>query len=119
MKNVTTEERGWIGHYILGDRCKFRRNTLLTCGDERIVVSTVGLVDVAGRIEEVGSNRYYETMAFKAYFDGPYWEADIPEPITFKSPWSINALSHESNNTANMMHEKVVEELCIMLRSKT
>ena len=72
------EERGWPGHFIGALRCSFRRNTLLTCSDTRIVVSTVGdMRDDNGNVEEVGCKRCYETMAFQAEEIGHYWDADV------------------------------------------
>ncbi len=56
-------ERGWAGHFICAERCRFRRNTLLEIGDMAIVVSTVGAMMSRGedKPETIGHERYYET----------------------------------------------------------
>ena len=115
-------ERGWAGHFICADRCMFRRNTLILSnieGKDSIVVSTIGgmrLLDGDG-LDTIGAGgRYYETMAFKAIKEGPYWEADVSEEISFDSEWAICAdhysmLPEDVDNKANQMHEIVVKEL--------
>lgn len=115
---VKRTERGWAGHYICADRCMFRRNTLLEYGDTRIVVSTVGMMrDFHAKdgfnkpvFEKIGYERNFETMAFKAKHDGRYWDADVTRQVEFESPWCIEELN--SDDRANDMHEKVVDELC-------
>lgn len=107
-------ERGWAGHFICGHRCLFRRNTLIEFGDRRIVVSTVGLMQDwkdENKIDTIGHERYYETMAFNAKWEEPYWEANVQEEVEFESPWSLNEKEHESDIKAQKMHELVVAEL--------
>ena len=114
---VQRTERGWAGHFICANRCRFRRNTLLERGDTRIVVSTVGLLEnIKGDgFETVGNDRYFETMAFHAAFDGRYWDADVSREISFESPWCI--LDVDANDRANDQHEAVVWEICTRLAS--
>ena len=114
LKEVKRTERGWAGHFICADSCKFRRNTLLECGDVKIVVSTVGaMYDHDGKLQEIGLNRHYETMAF--YVDGltgKYKDADVSREICFDSQWALKW--HKDgyiDNEANDMHEAVVKEL--------
>lgn len=113
-------ERGWAGHFICSDRCKFRRNTLLEHGDTRIVVSTVGqMIDLFLRgksgFGEVGLDRHFETMAFHAKHDGRYWDADVRKQIDFGLPWSIETL--DADDLANDMHESIVAEISRRLES--
>lgn len=118
---VKVTERGWAGHFIASDRCKFRRNTLLEYGDKKWIVSTVGNYYMYGRreMETIGAYRYYETMAFEALKCNGYWDADVSHEIEFDSPWGLFAENLEefckkyphSDNDANDMHEKVVQEL--------
>ena len=109
---VQREERGWAGHFMCAYLCQFRRNTLLTCGERRIVVSTVGsMYDLRGQREEIGYQRYYETMAFEAVLKNGYYEADVDREVQFGSPWSLNESDEQADNKANAMHEAVVAEL--------
>lgn len=110
---VKRTERGWAGHFICAENCKFRRNTLLECGDIKVVVSTVGAMYLNGKLEEIGLNRHYETMAF--YVDdasGEYKDADVSREIFFESQSALKW--HKKgyiDNEANEMHEAVVKEL--------
>ena len=107
---IKRTDRGWAGHFILGYRCRFHLNTLLECGDKKIIVSTVGnLLDRKSKEPEIIScNRYYETMAFKAKQDEEYMEIDVTKQLNFKSQWRIS--EPFKDNEANEMHEKVVQE---------
>lgn len=121
---VKRTERGWAGHFICADRCLFRRNTLLELGRKRIVVSTVGGMRGSsdGKIDSIGYNRYYETMAFTAMKKGPYWEIDVSKRRTFDCEWAICAdeaglLPEGVDNDANAMHELVVAEFVRKMES--
>lgn len=110
---VIREERGWAGHFICGHHCLFRRNTLLTCGDIRIVVSTVGMLPDPlnkSKFMEIGYQRHYETMAFHSNpADTRYYDIDVSREVSFDSPWSISEIS--ADDKANKMHEQVVKEI--------
>ena len=115
MKSKRTE-RGWAGHFICGHRCLFRRNTLIEHNNIKIVVSTVGRLMMHEKIEPVGCDRHYETMAFHSDSDdNKYHDADVGREVIFDSNWM---LSHEmADNEANMMHEDVVKEICTGLEA--
>ena len=69
MSGCKITERGWAGHFICAARCNFRRNTLIESGDTRVVVSTVGalrLKEDRQGFSDLGCDRTYETMAFRA-----------------------------------------------------
>ena len=107
---VIRQERGWAGHFICANRCRFRRNTLLTYKDIRIVVSTVGLMECDGKIETIGHNRHFETMAFHAdKNDKRYFDADVSKQVYFDSEWAI--AEPNADDRANEMHEAVVLEI--------
>jgi len=118
MEEVKRSERGWAGHFICSERCLFRRNTLLEYNDIKIVVSTVGaMIDIHGekypskfKFETIGYERYYETMAFHSKKgDTRYHDIDVSKQIYFDSKWQIEKL--DSDDTANIMHENVVNEI--------
>ena len=72
--------------------------------------------DLSGDCSSIGFNRYYETMAFYAEFEGEYIEADVSREIPFNSKWFISQDEYVANkgsidNKANDMHENVVKEL--------
>lgn len=110
---VTTEERGWAGHFIMADRCHFRRNTLVTHRDRRIVVSTVGgMLNRDGQPETVGSGRYYETMAFEAEKDSDgYWDADVSHEVGIHGKTAVTEWEAQSDREANDMHNAAVAEI--------
>jgi hypothetical protein len=124
MKVIITE-RGWPGHFCASSSCQFRRNTLIEYGDKRIVVSTVGnyIPRTTGEIKkidrEIGLDRTYETMAFWARYEKPYWEADVSKEVDFESDWAIGELEFDTDKKANDMHERVVEELSKLLTNPT
>jgi len=113
MLEVKRIERGWSGHFCCAQSCLFRRNTLLECGDIKVVVSSVGAMYLDGKLTEIGGGRHYETMAF--YVDetsGEYKDADVSREIYFDSKWAMKW--HKDgypDNEANEMHEAVVKEL--------
>jgi len=119
MADVRRTERGWAGHFICANQCRFRRNTLLEYEDIKIVVSTVGLQEnpLKGKgygfdemFSEIGADRYYETMAFHAKpGDTRYHDADVEREVFFDSPWSISEV--DADDKANVMHEVVVKEI--------
>lgn len=116
------QERGWIGHFICADRCRFRRNTLLTFGDVRVVVSTVGAMgsmEPGQGFDTVGSDRHFETRAFMASFESPYWDADVTCHVSFASPWSMKGVDRHSDAKANAMHDAVVAEIAAAMQSGT
>lgn len=112
-------ERGWAGHLIVSARCGFRRNTLLEYRDRRIVVSTVGAYCPRdGEIDTIGFDRYYETMAFEAKYDGTYWDANVDEEVFFESDWAISDAEFDADQRANTMHEAVVAEIAERMRKE-
>lgn len=109
---IKRTERGYAGHFIGSSSCNFRRNTLIECGEKRIVVSTVGNYQPYYLCDNrIGLGRTYETMAFEAKFEDPYWEADVTKEFPFESKWAISTLERETDKEADEMHEAVVEEI--------
>lgn len=107
---VIRTERGWTGHFICADKCRFRRNTLLTYNDIKIVVSSVGLMKIGDKFDTVGVGRYFETMAFHTDKDDKrYFDADVSKRVYFESDWAIAEI--DADDKANEMHEAVVAEI--------
>ena len=122
INEVKVTERGWAGHFILADRCLFRRNTLLEYKDKKWVVSTVGAYrNRENKMNSIGYHRWYETAAFEAYLKNGYIDANVGSEIPFDSKWCIlegdsweevlENCNGTPDNTANDMHDKVVSEL--------
>jgi len=114
--------RGWAGHFICSDKCLFRLNTLITHGDIRIVVSTVGLMrSHDGKYESLGGDhRYYETMAWHAKLVhlkyGDIWDMDVERDVSFESPWFWPNIEDELKAQAG--HEAVVAEIAARLEAE-
>lgn len=135
MEKVKRTERGWAGHYCCSGDCAFRRNTLLEYKNKKWVVSTVGVhicrhsvlpYCKEGDIMTVGSDRWYETMAFESSYN-EYHDANVLKEIEFESEWGIWGKTWEEvmekynqhpDFAANKMHEKVVEELMEKIKEK-
>ena len=125
MNEVKRTERGWAGHLCVCDHCKFRLNTLLEYGDKKIVVSTVGhYINPEKKVDQIGLNRYYETMCFWAKEEHGYIEADVCNEIPIEQEWGIWGESWEEvlenfpqvDNNANQMHENIVQEMIARLK---
>ena len=115
---IIRTERGWAGHFICANDCRFRRNTLLECGAIKIVVSTVGnlVLSPATKVETIGYDRYYETMAFHSNkADIRYHDADVSREVDFDSDRSIGL--EDADDKANDMHEAVVAEITAKLEA--
>lgn len=116
---VKRTERGWPGHFCCARDCLFRRNTLLEYGEQRIIVSTVGDMRRTGcESQKIGSNRYYETMAFNASLQDGYLDMSGSE-LPFDSEWAIADCEQDADMRANDMHERVVAEFTKRLKSGT
>lgn len=116
MGEVKISERGWAGHFVCANSCKFRRNTLIEYEDKKWIVSTVGALCIGGKTDTIGAgNRYYETMAFKAKKCGFYWDIDVSQQLDFKSNWAIDKIDFNSDLIANEMHDNVVKELSLKI----
>ena len=86
VNEVNVTERGWAGHFILADRCLFRRNTLLEYKDKKWIVSTVGAYrNRENKMDSIGYRRWYETMAFEAQEKFGYIDANTENKISFDS----------------------------------
>lgn len=109
---VKRTERGWAGHFCLGYRCEYHRNTLLEHDGSKVVVSTVGRL-MKGMVrtgyDEVGCDRHFETMAFMAKENDIFNDADVSKEIVFDSNWSLPRPDMELE--AEEMHEAVVKEI--------
>lgn len=116
---VKRTERGWAGHCCISHLCTYHRNTLLEYGDRKVVVSTIGRwLDKDGKgFNEVGCDRYFETMAFMAKVNDKYNDADVRRKVCFSSEFALSSPDMELE--ADAMHERVVEEISIDLKNGT
>jgi hypothetical protein len=108
---MRTQEQGWAGHFCGGSQCRFHRNTVI---DGKIIVSTVGdwrPKSLLQEVEELGFNRFYETMAFECKKEGHYFHADVEKRIYFDGIWSIDEFNEDSDWKANMLHDRIVQQL--------
>lgn len=108
LSTVKRYERGYAGHFISSQRCSFRRNTLVQADDGRgIVVSTVGnmRVDDPEGVREIGLERHYETMMFRAVEEDGYLEADVHRELLSTEQWKILGVTHTTDLDADAMHE--------------
>lgn len=128
INGVNRTERGWAGHFIGANECRFRRNTLLEYEDKKLVVSTVGsYCNPRGTVETIGHERWYETMVFEGCEENGYIEANVNKPIQVDGDWGIWGKTWEEvlanhptpDNAANDLHEKIVEQMIERIRKET
>ena len=116
---IPVKERGWPAHFCMGDRCLFRRNTLVGEYPKCIIVSTVGNLYESGIHSDgpqtVGAGRYYETAMFKPDMAGEYIDIDPSEEIPFEGKKAIAAMHDSVDNEANDMHDAAVKIAVEML----
>lgn len=110
---VERKERGWPGHYCCSYRCIFHLNTLVSYGDTKVVVSTVGLQQPvnslgSGEYEKIGLTSYFETRAFHAD-SSQFEDADVSFEIGLDCPCSLPLPDMELE--AGNMHENAVREI--------
>lgn len=110
---VLTKERGWAGHFCNARSCGFRRNTLVSGEGINIVVSTVGASrNLDGKIQEIGCDRYYETMAFHSQeSDAKYHDANVSRQIDLNGEWSAGEEGLSNENLIDDMHDAAVQEI--------
>jgi hypothetical protein len=111
-REVKRTERGWPAHFIGAHHCEFRRNTLLECGDVRLVISTVGANDPKqeGKYSLVNAYGFYETLVFKAD-KAPYWDIVPSQQVIYDGKWCIDKIKSTIDIEANDMHEAAVYAL--------
>jgi len=117
IREVKRTERGWAGHFVGAHHCEFRRNTLLECGEERLVVSTIGAYTPKqdGKYAWVNAYGFYETLVFKAGKE-PFWDADTTRQVLVEGTWYIDKLRSFVDIEANNMHEAAVCKVTEHLR---
>lgn len=110
MSAVTRTERGWAGHFCAADRCKFRRNTLVSDGASAVVISSVGLMIVNDKVEAIGCERWYESLVFVAEEGDGYWDASHWSEIDNSGlcAETYELLGDLPDLQANDMHERMV-----------
>ena len=71
-------------------------------------------MELDGKFETIGVNRYYETMAFHSDpTDTKYYDANVSKQVYFDSDWAI--AEPDADDKANEMHEAVVAEISTKL----
>ena len=120
MDEVKITYRGWPGHFCAASRCDFRLNTFVEYKDIKIVVSTVGLYRNSNdEIDEIGYNRYYETMCFHAapVDNHGFIDANVKRDIThlINTNWAYGNIEDEW--LANKGHIATVAEVAERLKN--
>lgn len=106
-------ERGWAGHFIDAENCRFKRNTLI--GNEKdlpIIVSTVGIYVKDNDIRTLSNESYYETKVFVSKIaDGVYFDIDVTREIPYDNTYKILKINKDSDFEVDLFHNKIVEEI--------
>lgn len=129
---IEVVERGWAGHFCLSDRCLFRRNTLISKGKDRLIVSTVGncieralstnMIALTGAT--IPKNEaVYETKCFIAENRHGYIDSNVTQEIYLEDTkvyiyrWEEQKAPLNIDNLANNMHENFVTKIVNLLKT--
>lgn len=109
--NLTRIERGWAGHFVMGIKCQWHRNTLILDSDSGrgIIVSSVGQLPDENHPDkyiQIGAFRYYETMVFIARQEGEYMDADVTRQVFPETKWYV---SDYPEGTTDLKAEEIHE----------
>jgi hypothetical protein len=102
-------ELGCIGHFILADRCNYRRHTQV----HGYRISTVGcLISLDqkdyNKVEDIGGNGdKFETMVFKTSDDKVYDECFC---YVVEDWGEIECVRYKTNKEAHLGHERLVRK---------
>ncbi len=111
---IVRTERGWIGHFVLGHKCLFRRNTLLEFNDKLLIVSTVGnCCEINCPPTPISMTNYYETMVFEADYSNKYYDINPLSEI----PIYDGISEVDKDIEANKMHEKIVSQVISLMET--
>ena len=114
MKEIKIQERGWGGHFICCDKCRFTRNTLVSYKNINVVISTVGNYFYDNDQHRVGADRYYDTRIFHSDVnDEKYHDIDVEREVSIGIKWQIEF--KDGDNEANNMHDDNVSEIVRMI----
>ena len=117
---TTVLERGWPGHHRLSRFCLFNRNTLIECGERRVIVSSVGehLVGFNNPPKELPDGGFFETKAFEADWHGTSWECDTERPIQLPNDRDWRVHDWQQHAEVNQMHEDAVRLIILKLEGE-
>jgi len=117
---VERTERGWAGHHDASDKCKFRRNTLVQDYKYNgVVVSTIrALYNTAAiaNYDQLGIGYYYETKAFKAWWNGEFWQANTNVIVCHETSSKFHM--PDSDFAVNIVHENAVNKIIEILQNE-
>lgn len=102
----------------------FRLNTLLECGEVRIIISTVGRLPRPKGLEKyykaqwlpIGADRYYETAVWHAMRVNNHWDCDIKRGQIGRGLFGeLDRVDEKTDSEAQAIHETAVRKIIELL----